>query len=104
MATTKTDNEAKNGGKRITIRLTAGLVGKMETQRKVVRALGLRRFNSTVEHVDSPTIRGMVNKVRHLVTVDGEAPIQQQKHESKQSKGGQPKEKVAGKAKAEAKG
>jgi large subunit ribosomal protein L30 len=72
MATTKEETANKEGGNKIKIRLTAGLVGKMDTHRKVVRALGLKRFNSTVEHVDSPTIRGMVNKIRHLVTVEGE--------------------------------
>jgi large subunit ribosomal protein L30 len=51
------------------IRLTKGLVGKTETQRKVVAALGLGKFGSTVEHADSPTIRGMIRKVSHLVTV-----------------------------------
>jgi large subunit ribosomal protein L30 len=51
------------------ITLTKGLVGKRDDQKKVVRALGLRKFNSSVLHADSPTIRGMVNKVHHLVTV-----------------------------------
>lgn len=53
----------------IKITLTAGLVGKRNDQIKVVRALGLRKFGSSVVHQDSPTIRGMVNKVHHLVTV-----------------------------------
>jgi large subunit ribosomal protein L30 len=52
------------------ITLTAGLVGKMETQRKVVRALGLGKYGSTAVHADSPTIRGMVRKVSHLVTAE----------------------------------
>lgn len=70
MATaTKKETEAKTGGNRISIKLTAGLVGKKDMHRKVVRALGLGKFNSSVEHVDSPTIRGMVEKIRHLVTV-----------------------------------
>lgn len=51
------------------ITLTKGLVGKRDDQKKVVRALGLRKFNSSVLHADSPTIRCMVNKVHHLVTV-----------------------------------
>ena len=51
------------------ITLTSGLVAKQETQKKVVRALGLRKFGSSVVHEDSPVIRGMVNKVHHLVTV-----------------------------------
>ncbi len=51
------------------ITLTKGLVGKRDDQKKVVRALGLGKFNSSVVHADSPTIRGMCNKVHHLVTV-----------------------------------
>ena len=35
-----------------------------------IRALGLRRLRQTVKHDDSPTIRGMVAKVRHLVRVE----------------------------------
>ncbi len=53
----------------IRITLTSGLVAKRNDQIKVVRALGLRKFGSSVVHQDSPTIRGMVNKVHHLVTV-----------------------------------
>jgi large subunit ribosomal protein L30 len=53
------------------ITLTRGLVAKTETQKKVVRALGLRKFGSSVEHADSPTIRGMINKISHLVSVEG---------------------------------
>jgi large subunit ribosomal protein L30 len=53
------------------ITLTRGLVAKTDKQIKVVRALGLRKFGSTVEHADSPTIRGMLNKVHHLVRVEG---------------------------------
>ena len=52
------------------ITLTKGLVAKTETQRKVVRALGLRKFGTSAVHADSPTIRGMINKVNHLVTVE----------------------------------
>ncbi len=52
------------------ITLTKGLVAKKTTQRKVVEALGLGRQHSSVVHADSPTIRGMINKVHHLVTVE----------------------------------
>ena len=38
-------------------------------QRKTVEALGLRKLNQTVEHQDNAAIRGMINKVAHLVTV-----------------------------------
>ena len=55
------------------ITLTSGLVGKKETQKKVIKALGLGKYGSSVVRADSPTIRGMINKVGHLVSVT-EAP------------------------------
>jgi large subunit ribosomal protein L30 len=39
-------------------------------QKRVIEALGLRKLNQTVEHNDTPLIRGMVHKVQHLVTVE----------------------------------
>lgn len=51
------------------ITLTRGLVGKKDTQKRVITALGLGKYGSSVVHADSPTIRGMINKVHHLVTV-----------------------------------
>ena len=45
-------------------------IGKPQTQRKVVRSLGLRRLHQSVIHGDTPTIRGMVNKVSHLLKVE----------------------------------
>ncbi len=55
--------------KKLKITLTSGLVGKKQTQRKVVEALGLKKYGSSVVHSDSPVILGMINKVHHLVTV-----------------------------------
>jgi large subunit ribosomal protein L30 len=71
---TKTAKSQSAGNIKIT--LNKGLVGKMESQRKVVRALGLGKFGSSVVHADSPTIRGMVRKISHLITVEStnEAP------------------------------
>ena len=46
------------------------VIGRPENQRRVVRALGLRRNQTSVVHDDTPAIRGMVTKVRHLVTVE----------------------------------
>lgn len=51
------------------ITLAKGLIGKTDRQRRVVAALGLGKFGSSVVHADSVTIRGMVNKISHLVTV-----------------------------------
>lgn len=42
-------------------------IGYNRKQRLIVRSLGLRRLNHTVVHEDTPTIRGMLNKVPHLV-------------------------------------
>ena len=39
-------------------------------QKRTIRALGLRRLGHTVEHSDSPSVRGMIGKVRHLVAVE----------------------------------
>lgn len=39
-------------------------------QKKIVAALGLRKLNQTVEHDDSPQIRGMLDKVSHLVRIE----------------------------------
>ncbi len=49
---------------------TKSYIGKPQNQRKVVQSLGLRRLHHSVTHGDTPTIRGMVNKVSHLVTVE----------------------------------
>ncbi len=51
------------------ITLKAGMVGTTEKQRRVVRGLGLGKFGSCVFHADSPTIRGMITKVTHLLCV-----------------------------------
>lgn len=45
-------------------------IGYKRDQRRTLRALGFRRLNETVEHEDSPAIRGMVAKVKHLVKME----------------------------------
>jgi len=44
--------------------------GHTEDQRATIKALGIRRLHQVVEHGDTPQIRGMVFKVRHLVKVE----------------------------------
>lgn len=56
--------------KTIKITLTKSPIGYSKRQKGTVRALGLRRMNHTVEHEDSPVIRGMIVKVSHLVKVE----------------------------------
>lgn len=46
-------------------------IGYPEDQKATIRALGLRRLNQTVERPDTPDVRGMIEKVKHLVEVQG---------------------------------
>lgn len=55
---------------RIQVSLVRSLNGRPADQRATVRALGLTRMHSTVIHDDTPSIRGMVRKVRHLLRVE----------------------------------
>ncbi|MFZ0544790.1 MAG: 50S ribosomal protein L30 [Candidatus Promineifilaceae bacterium] len=45
-------------------------IGYEKSQGATVRALGLRKLNQTVEQDDTPVIRGMINKVSHLLAVE----------------------------------
>lgn len=56
-------------GKTLRVRQIRGLAGRPRNQREVVRSLGLRRIRHEVERIDSPAVRGMVNKVPHLVEI-----------------------------------
>ncbi|MEG6523404.1 50S ribosomal protein L30 [Desulfotomaculum sp. 1211_IL3151] len=55
---------------KLKITLVRSLIGRPEAQRKIVRALGLGKTNSMVEQNDTPGIRGMINKVSHLIKVE----------------------------------
>lgn len=55
---------------RLKVTYTKSAIGYKKDQKGTVRALGLRRLNQVVEHDDTPVIRGMLHKVRHLVTVE----------------------------------
>ena len=55
--------------KKVKIRLVKSLIGSSESQRRVATGLGLRKINQTVEHFNSATIMGMVNKISHLLEV-----------------------------------
>jgi large subunit ribosomal protein L30 len=54
---------------KLEITLKKSVIGSKPDQRKTVEALGLRKTNQTVEHEDNAAIRGMLNKVGHLVEV-----------------------------------
>ena len=49
---------------------TKSVIGRTQNQRRIIISLGLHRLHHSVVHQDSPTIRGMVNKVSHLVKVE----------------------------------
>lgn len=46
------------------------VIRRPETQKSVMKALGLRKMNQTVELDDTPQVRGMIGKVQHLVAVE----------------------------------
>ena len=48
-------------------------IGYAEDQKRTLKALGLHRLNQSVTHDDSASLRGMINKVRHLVKVEVES-------------------------------
>jgi len=55
---------------KLKITLVRSLIGRPENQRVTVRTLGLTRTNSSVLQEDTPQIRGMINKVAHLLKVE----------------------------------
>ena len=55
--------------KRVKVTLVKSTIGFDRKQAAVVQGMGLRRINHTVELADTPSIRGMIHKVRHLVEV-----------------------------------
>ncbi len=56
--------------KRLRVTLTKSPIGSSDRLRRTVKALGLHRMGAAVEHDDTPIVRGMIAKVRHLVTVE----------------------------------
>jgi large subunit ribosomal protein L30 len=59
----------REAAKRLKVTLVRSPIGFNETQGKTVEGMGLRRIRHTVELPDTPETRGMILKVRHLVTV-----------------------------------
>ena len=67
MANQRTDSKG-TGTVKVTLRVSP--IGFNRNQRVVVKGLGLRRIRHTVELKDTPAMRGMIHKVRHLVSVE----------------------------------
>lgn len=55
---------------RIKITQVRSIIGRPEKHRRIIEALGIKRNQTSVVHNDTPQIRGMAFKVRHLVTVE----------------------------------
>ena len=56
--------------KKLRVTYAKSVIGYKKDQKGTMRALGLRKLNQSVEHEDTAVIRGMINKVSHLVTVE----------------------------------
>jgi len=59
-----------NTGKTIRVTLVRSPIGYTKDQKATVKALGLRRMHQTVEQKDNPAVRGMIQKVIHLLKVE----------------------------------
>ena len=59
-----------NNDKTVFVTLVRSPIGYTRDQKKTVLALGLRRMHQTIEHRDTPALRGMIRKVEHLVQVE----------------------------------
>lgn len=60
----------KQPEKVIRVTLVRSPIGYSKQHKATVKSLGLRRLHQTVEHVDSPTLRGAIYKIAHLVVVE----------------------------------
>lgn len=71
MAVKKTPAGKKEGGKNeLRITLVRSLIGYPRRQRETAKGLGLRKINSLVVRPDRPEVRGMIDKISHLVKVE----------------------------------
>ena len=55
---------------KIRIKLVKSLIGRKKDQIETVKALGLKKINSVVEHEDTPQIRGMIDKISYMLEVE----------------------------------
>ena len=53
--------------KMLKVKLVKSMIGRPEKHRKVLKGMGLTKLNRTVELQDTPSVRGMIQKVSHLV-------------------------------------
>ena len=56
--------------KKITIKQVKSTIGRLENQKRTMKALGIRHIGQSVVHDDTPAMRGMIGAVKHLVVID----------------------------------
>jgi large subunit ribosomal protein L30 len=62
--------QSQKQDKQLRITLVRSVIGRPQKHREVVKGLGLRKINSSVIRKDCPEIRGMINKISHLLKVE----------------------------------
>jgi len=60
----------KEAKKTLRVTLIKSPIGYSKDQKATARALGFRKLNQTVEHTDNPAVRGMINKIIHMVRIE----------------------------------
>ena len=63
------ESKQQEGGGRIRLQYYRSAIGFPETQKEVVRSVGFTKLNQIVERPDTPSMRGMVQKVPHLIRI-----------------------------------
>lgn len=58
---------------KLSITQVRSTIGRTGVQKRTIKALGLRKLHQTVQHEDTPQIRGMINQVQHLIKVSEDA-------------------------------
>ena len=67
----RTAYDGKKSGGTVKIKWVVSFISCTDDMRQTIRGLGLRRMHQVVERQDTPSVRGMIHKVRHLVEVVG---------------------------------
>ncbi len=65
-----TKTQAKHSTKPLRVTYVKSAIGYNVKQKQTIEALGLRRLQQVITHPDTPAVRGMINKVSHLVQVE----------------------------------
>ncbi len=60
----------ETSGKTLRVTWIRSSIGYTKEQKATVKALGLRRLHQTVEHKDTPALRGMLNKIIHMLKIE----------------------------------